>query len=241
MKDLTSRLDQVNVLPQENRGNSSYSNFYSNAKKVVSNIYRGVGKAITPVLVSSALAIGLGVKEARAASILSFSDIVPKAGEGWAINYTSTDSSSSANQIVAICYIVDPIIGSVAVGGFDIKDGEVSKSYYNKDWNPTTFYGLNPRDTANTGANPGNTYQIYYEVFEDKDGDGKVGTYEGNMILDRSEALSSSQYSISNFTPYGIAIPGNFTFTQVPEPTSLSLFALGAAAIGLFRRRQSRK
>lgn len=232
MKDLTSRLDQVNVLPQENRGNSSYSNFYSNAKKVVSNFGRAVGKAIAPVLVSSALAIGLGVQETKAAPVSwsSFSDIVGPIPEGYSQTYTSTTSSSLPNQVSGILYWTHPSLGNVAIGGFDLVGGNVALSY---------FGDVGEAYSANTGegANP----NYFWLVFEDKDNNHSLGTREGNVLYDLSEQLDPSTYSISNFMPYGSAIPGNFTYTQVPEASTFSLFALGAAVIELCRRRQSRK
>ena len=97
-----------------------------------------------------------GAKEAKAEPIPwnSVEDIVPQV-VGESFNYTSSNSSVLANKIVGICYIVDPTIGNVAVGGFDLLNGVVTKSYFNQDWNSTTGYdGSSPADGSHTDAGP---------------------------------------------------------------------------------------
>jgi len=178
-----------------------------------------------------------GAKEAKAEPIPwnSVEDIVPQV-VGESFNYTSSNSSVLANKIVGICYIVDPTIGNVAVGGFDLLNGVVTKSYFNQDWNSTTGYGLNTGDTANTDSNPGNSYLTFWEIFYDSNGDNVLGTHVNGNIYDASEQLLSSQYDVSGFTPFGTQ-PGTFTFTaNLPEPSTGVLTALGLSALAFPNR-----
>lgn len=195
-----------------------------------------LGKTVATCLASVVLATGIGIGNARASSTPwgSFTDIIPNAGNS--ISYTSTDSSSLPNNCSGIYYIIDGG-NSVPVGGFDIKNGVVSQGYINRD--TETQYGFKNGDTANTVANPNNTYSGYWQIFYDKNGDGIYGTQDGGVILNRNEQIDPIQYTISNFSSYGSANPGNFTFTtEVPESSTATLAIVGAGAIA-YRRRKS--
>jgi len=197
------------------------------AKSLLSKL----GKATATGLTALALATGIGVGKARAtpANWSSFSEIVPEA-TGESITYTSNSSIPLLNNLAAICYMIDPMDNTAhVVGGFDMENGVVVRSYFNRDWNQTTGYGLNNGDTANTASNSGNTYDIFYEVFYDIDGDG-FGPIVGGLPGSYSDILASTQYSISNFSSYGSENPGNFTFA-IPEGNKFDLALLGTAAL----------
>lgn len=165
-----------------------------------------------------------GAKEARAAPVNwnSFSEIVGSIPAEYSQTYTSTTSSSLPNQCAGILYWAHPTLGNVAIGGFDLLNGNVTLSYFG---NVGEVY------TANTGAGANPNYS--WAVFYDANNDGNLGLRDGSAILDGSERLDSSQYDISGFTPFGTQ-PGTFTFTaNIPEPSTGVLTALGLSALAL--------
>ncbi len=175
----------------------------------------------------------LNFQQLTAANWDSISDIVPQV-VGDSINYSSSNSTILPNKLSAICYVIDPADNCRhEVGGFDLKNGIVTKGYYNRD--SATKYGLMDGDTANTGSNTGNSYyqNVIYEVFYDKDGSGDFNAPYNGYFMDDTEQLEHGKYSISGFSPYGSQNPGTFTFTtSISEPASCALAALNMAALG---------
>jgi hypothetical protein len=167
----------------------------------------------------------------------SFRDItdsrVPVSYRG---EYTSNNSTSPIDKTSGILYMISS--GKhIPVGGFDMIDGQITESY---------FRNIGEAYTANTGigANPNNTYETFWQVFYDSDGDGNYGLQDNGMFLDYSEALNDSEFSISNFTPYGSENPGSFRFTTPVPESATGRLALGGTALlaaGSRRRRKSEK
>jgi len=165
-----------------------------------------------------------GAKEAKAAPVnwSSFSEVVGSIPEGYYQNYTSSNSSSLPNQCSGILYFVDSELGSIAIGGFDLSNGQVTQSY---------FGDVGEAYVVNTGAGANPNY--FWEVYYDSNGDGILGTQEGGFVYNRGEKLDLSQYDISGFSPFGSQNPGSFTFNYVPEPSTSTLLSVGASALAL--------
>jgi|GEM_PF-5476466 len=77
--------------------------------------------ALGTAIAGSAL---FGAREAKATPVEwgSFSEVVGSIPEGYYQNYTSSNSSSLPNKCSGILYYVDSILGSIAIGGFDLSN-----------------------------------------------------------------------------------------------------------------------
>jgi hypothetical protein len=189
-----------------------------------------------------------GANEAKAAPFLwsSYQDIVPTTNPSngnpiSSTSYTSSSTVGAPNNLSAVYFIVTSLGLAKPVGGFDVRNGQVSSSSFNSYG---AYYGLWEGDTANSaeGSNTQNHYPGgYWEVFYDKDGNGNYGLADneiGGVFLDGSESVSSSNYNVSNFSAYNPLASGTFDFsTTVPEPTTSALLALGLSAVALRRRK----
>jgi hypothetical protein len=131
------------------------------------------------------------------------------------IAYSSESSTGYTNNITGVLYWTVPDFEPLPIGGFDIRNGQVVKSYFIKAFfdNPDEFVPYN----ANTeNGTPGFSWEFYFDF----DGDGSYGDAIIDYgwvptILDRAEQLG--QYAggplrISEFTTYGNANPGSFAF-----------------------------
>lgn len=206
-----------------------------------------VSALVTALAVGAATTAFMSPRMAVAGSINnwnSYLQVVPAVDpiHGNPINstvYTSSSTISAPNNLSAVYFVLDGGVPT-PVGGFNVVNGQVTSASFNTDGEHN--YGLKTGDTANTGAgaNYQNTYAGYWEVFYDANGDGGYGladTSVQGVFIDRNEQLDTSQYSISNFTPYGDSNPTfSFTADPVPEPSSLALIAVGAVGAALRRR-----
>jgi hypothetical protein len=184
-------------------------------------------------------------KEARAEAVpwSSYTDIVPASNPNngnpiSSVSYTSSSSIGATNNLSAVYFIVTSLGLAKPVGGFDMRNGQVTSCSFN---GYGAYYGLWAGDTANSaeGSNPQNHYPGgYWEVFYDSNNDGSLGTIEtdefGNFqyFLNGAEQLADNQYSISNFTAFDINNPGSFTFsTTILGTPSLAIEGLNTSAI----------
>jgi len=182
----------------------------------------------------------LGARDVKAAPFLwdSYQDIVPTTNPNngnpiSSVSYTSSSTVNAQNNFSAVYFILAST-GPKPVGGFDVRNGQVTSSSFNSYG---AYYGLWTDDTANSGdnANLQNHYPGYWEVFYDTNGNGNYGladTSVAGAFLDRNEAIGD--YDISQFTAFNPNAPGTFTFTaNIPEPSTGVLTALGLSALAL--------
>ncbi len=159
--------------------------------------------------------------EAAPVNWSSFSEIVGTIPVQFKQEYRSTTSSSLPEKISGILYFKHPTLGDKAIGGFDLQNGQVSLSY---------FGSTGEAYVANTGVGADSDYN--WKVFRDI-GNGDYGTREGTSILDYTELLDPSKYTISGFSPYGSQNPGTFTFTTtISAPSTSALTALSMTTLG---------
>ena len=83
-----------------------------------------------------------GAREAKAAPVNwnSFSEIVGSIPAEYSQTYTSTTSSSLPNQCAGILYWAHPTLGNVAIGGFDLLNGNVTLSYFGNVGENSDYY-----------------------------------------------------------------------------------------------------
>lgn len=166
----------------------------------------------------------------------SFTNLLEETGlkpETEWITYTSNNSISSPVKCTGVLYWNVPNFEPLPIGGFDIQNGTVTKSYFIKAFfdDPAVYVPYN----ANTrNGTPGFSWEIYYDF----DGDGWYGDAIIDYgfvptIVDRTEQLLPSEgavFHIRNFTTYGTANPGSFTFTADPILKFTSLSVTGNVA-----------
>ena len=149
------------------------------------------------------------------------------------ITYTSTNSIRFPAKCTGVLYWSIPDFEPLPIGGFDIQEGTVTKSYFIKAFfdNPADYVPYNANTTNGT---PGFSWEVYYDF----DGDGGYGDAiidYGSVptIIDRTEQLLPNEedaFQICNFTTYGEADPGSFTFTAAPTMKFNSLSITGTVA-----------
>lgn len=163
--------------------------------------------------------------EASPVNWSSFVDIVGAIPVQFKQEYFSATSSSLPEKISGILYFKHPTLGDKAIGGFDLQNGQVSLSY---------FGSTGEAYIADTGADADSDYS--WKVFRDIGNNG-YGDREGTSILDYTELLDPSKYTIEGFTSFGTT-PATFTFNYIPEPSIPVLFGLGAAGLLMKRKRK---
>lgn len=185
-----------------------------------------------------------GAREAKAVPIAwnSFEDVVLNANDfgGQTANYTANsiafrDQNGNVlanNPMFSLVYIVNFSDGSsIEAGGLD-GSGNSATGWFNSNYN---FPGMATGQTANYP----NADNGYWEALIDVNGNGSFGTYDsetGLFVSEPGERINNLH--VSNFqgfqTGVGTLSAGDISgWYTIPEPSSLTLLGVGAAALAL--------